>query len=679
LARFSKFSKGVLVAVILANPNCTIAPDTGTRAVAAVRPARAAPPTGTLESRAQTSALASFAQEPLPHFDPTATTVAGAVDGNPWARLARRFEQTTSIDDDITCETDDACPLTKATMPPSPFERRCDDEALRASEGPTSERTLDVNTGRRSVKGTRGVVVSVNALATQIGTEILAKSGNAVDAAVATAFALAVTHPSAGNLGGGGFALVRLPNGDTHALDFRESSPQKLDRARFFAMIRSGGEGADSVGIPGSVAGLYALARRFGRLPFAELVEPARRLAAEGHRVARREATAIAQAWPKLKQSHLGSIRYGTNNEKPRGIGAIIRLPELASTLTAIRDRGPTGFYDGAVGRSIVRALGPDPQIQRTDLLSYRAVWRRPLSFEYRGLRVITMPPPSAGGVALTASLALLSNYALAGYPLHSPAHAHLLLEVMRRAQADRLYGVVDPDTLSDEERILREKNWRDPTRWTTRSPISPLRPTDNQAIAANVRSMRESDQTTHLAVVDDSRMAVSLTTTLSSGFGSKVLTASGIILNNSLGSFSGMGENQPAPSRRTTSSMAPTLIDDRDGLRIVLGTPGGDSIPSTLLQLVNLLVDHGVALDAAVDAPRLHQSVLPPGLVRGESTRPISPQLRVALERMGHHFAPPTSTMGHANTIALVNGVPFGYVDPREGGLALGLNEPSP
>ncbi|MGC4066563.1 MAG: gamma-glutamyltransferase [Polyangiaceae bacterium] len=289
------------------------------------------------------------------------------------------------------------------------------------------------------------------------------------------------------------------------------------------------------------------------------------------------------------------------------------------------------------------------------------------------------MPPPSAGGVALTASLALLSNFAPTDYPLRSPARTHLLLEVMRRAQADRLYGVVDPDSLTDDERSLRERAWLDRSRWMTRCPISPDRSTDNQLVATNVRALHESDQTTHLAAVDGSGMAVSLTTTLSSGFGAKVITSSGIVLNNSLGSFSGMGENQPAPSRRTTSSMAPTLIEDQNGLRLVLGTPGGDSIPSTLVQLVSLLVDYEVPLDAAVDAPRLHQSVLPPGLVRGESTRPISPQLRIALERLGHRFAPPTSTMGHANTIAVVNGIPFGYADPREGGLALGHDEPSP
>jgi gamma-glutamyltranspeptidase/glutathione hydrolase len=249
----------------------------------------------------------------------------------------------------------------------------------------------------------------------------------------------------------------------------------------------------------------------------------------------------------------------------------------------------------------------------------------------------------------------------------------------MQRGQADRVYSVVDPDSLTHEERSAHLAEWLTPTRWLERSPISPHRATDYRSIAQSVKLARESDQTTHLAVVDASGMAVSLTTTLSSGFGAKVVTNAGVVLNNSLGSFSGMGENQPAPSRRTTSSMAPTLIDDSVGLRLVLGTPGGDSIPSTLLQVVNLIVDYGLSLDAAVDAPRLHQSIFPPGNARFESGRPIETRLRVQLERMGHHFTSPSTNMGHANSIVILDGIAYGYVDPREGGLALGLVEPSP
>jgi gamma-glutamyltranspeptidase/glutathione hydrolase len=540
-------------------------------------------------------------------------------------------------------------------------------------------RRLSVKPGTKAVAGAGGLVVSVNSLATQIGLAQLNASGNAVDAAIATAFALAVTHPSAGNIGGGGFALVRLPNGETYALDFRESSPSALERERFFAMIRAGGEGPDSVAIPGTVAGLIALSERFGKTPLAELVEPARKLAKNGHVVQKREAEAIAVNWPRLKGSKLGKARWGTRDDRPRGIGHTVVLPELAKTLELIRAQGRAGFYEGRVAESIRDASGSPPQINLDDLKTYRAIWRTPLSFEYRGLKVTTMPPPSAGGVALTSGLRLLNQYNFATIPRNSTKRAHLLLEVIRRAQADRLYSVVDPDTLSNDERNVRIAQWLDPTRWNTRLPIELEQATPNERLTDPTTSFHESTQTTHLAVVDSSGMAVSLTTTLSSGFGSKVVTDTGIVLNNSLGSFSGMGDNRPAPARRTVSSMAPTLIDDADGLRLVLGTPGGDTIPSTLLQLVNLVVDYQVPLDEAIDAPRLHQSVLPPGNARSESRYPISPRLRKELERMGHHFTTPTGAMGHANSIVLVNDVAYGYADPREGGLALGLKKPSP
>jgi gamma-glutamyltranspeptidase/glutathione hydrolase len=473
--------------------------------------------------------------------------------------------------------------------------------------------------------------------------------------------------------------LVRLPSGETFALDFRESSPQKLERERFFAMIRAGGEGSDSVGIPGTVAGLFALSERFGKTPIGELIEPARKAAADGHTIQAREATAIAVSWNKLKQSKLGKRRWGSRDGHPLSEGQRIVLPELAKTLQSLRDQGLPGFYEGPVAESIRDASGNPPQLSLEDLKGYRAIWRRPIVFNYRGLNVTTMPPPSAGGVALTSGLLQLSQYDFAQIPKDSAKRAHLLLEVMRRAQADRLYGVVDPDALSDAERTTRFTQWLDPTRWATLAPIGPDYATPNERIAGQLTTIHESDQTTHFAVVDRQGMAVSLTTTLSSGFGSKVVTHTGIVLNNSLGSFSGRGQNQPAPSRRTTSSMTPTLLDDADGLRLVLGTPGGDSIPSTLLQLINLIVDYDVPLDAAIDAPRIHQSVVSPGNARSESKRPIPRRLLAELERMGHHFATPTSYLGHANSIVLSDAMAYGYADPREGGLALGLPKPAP
>jgi gamma-glutamyltranspeptidase / glutathione hydrolase len=247
------------------------------------------------------------------------------------------------------------------------------------------------------------------------------------------------------------------------------------------------------------------------------------------------------------------------------------------------------------------------------------------------------------------------------------------LLEIMRRAQADRIYGVVDPDSMSRAQQQMDLVHLLDPERWPKRCPIEPNHATPNQRVVPQEAIGAEMEHTTHLAVVDAEGMAVSLTTTLSAPFGSKVITETGIVLNNALGSFSGKGQNQPWPNRRTTSSMAPAFVQDELGLRLILGTPGGDTIPSTLLQLVNSMTDYSVPLDEAIDAPRLHQSIASDGRARMESRRPIPAALQRNLARLGHRFASPTSVMGHANTIALIDGQIYGYADPREGGLALG------
>lgn len=438
-------------------------------------------------------------------------------------------------------------------------------------------------------------------------------------------------------------------------------------------MIQSGGEGPDSVAVPGSVAGLFELSSRFGRMPFADLVRPAQVLAEGGHRVSAREANAIRSAWPKLKRSALARQRYGTAAGQPISAGTWLKLPELAATLSVLQAEGVKGFYSGAIGASIVNVLGSSPQLSREDLLAYRAVWRRPLVVPYRDVNVTIMPPPSAGGAALAESLAMLGLYDPRTLPRGSAAHAHVLLEIMRRAQADRIHRVADPDAWSDSERATHLASFVDPNRWLLRLPIDSQHATANAQVVSEDGLAMEPEHTTHLAVIDRNGMAVSLTTTLSSGFGSKLVTDTGIVLNNAVGSFSGLGENQPLPNRRTTSSMAPTMVEDAQGLRLVLGTPGGDTIPSTLLQLVNSLVDYAVPIDLAVDAPRLHQGVGRRADVRMEGNRPISADLRRGLTKLGHKFDQPTGAMGHANTIGIIAGVFYGYVDPREGGLALG------
>lgn len=540
--------------------------------------------------------------------------------------------------------------------------------------------TLSLDPGRRSVVGHLGMVVSVDEEATLAGVEVLKRGGNAVDAAIAVAAALAVTHPSAGNLGGGGFALVRVAGGSTSALDFREVAPQSLQRPSFLDMIQKGGEGPGSVGIPGTVAGLLALKSRFGTRPIGELFERAITLAEKGHRVTAREAAAIGRAWPGLSSRPAGVRLFGNGRHGPMAAGSWAVRAELGATLRRIVERGRAGFYEGETAESIIRAVGPPNPISEEELRSYEAVFREPRVICYRGARVEIMPAPSAGGVALTEGLLMLEEadpLALRQVPAQ---YTHVLLEILRRAHVDRIYDVVDPDSLTAEERATSERRWLDPERWLKHHPIDPSRATPTEELVArHLAEGTESEQTTHLAVVDSQGMAVSLTTTLSSGFGSKVVTDTGIVLNNTVASFSGLGKNQPRAGQRTTSSMSPALLFDDTGLRLVLGTPGGDSIPSTLLQLVANLVDLGMPLDAAVDAARVHQSVLPPSVARYEPTRPLPATIRTALARMGHTVQPTKSpSMGHANTILLTARGAFGYADPREGGLARGPNPTS-
>lgn len=533
---------------------------------------------------------------------------------------------------------------------------------------------LKVHPGSRSVRGDLGVVVSVEAQATKAGIEILSAGGNAADAAVAVAFALAVTHPSAGNLGGGGFALVRPPGQRTRAVDFREAAPCGLDRGAFVRMIQAGGQGPASVGVPGTVAGLVLLAETFGRLPLGRSILPAITLAERGHVVGPREAVALKRAWPKLHLDANALRSFARRNGHPPSQGMVLRRPALSKVLERIATRGKDGFYQGPTAESIVRALAPQSSMTLADLHSYHAVLRDPRQFLYRGLLVETMPPPSAGAVALTQSLLMLDRYR--DYPdgLTSGQRLHLLLEIMRRAQVDRVYSVSDPDVLDASTRASNETYWLDADRWLSRAPIDPGHATDNdQLLPEATTGGLESEETTHFGVVDADGMSVTLTTTLSSSFGAKVVSDTGIVLNNAVASFSGVGKNQPAPCRRTVSSMAPTLVRDANGNMLVLGTPGGDAIPSALFQVISNLVDLGLPFDQAIDAPRVHQGIWTKD-ARYESNRPLSQPTLRALEKLGHHMAARRAAIGDVNALFLAGGKAFAYADPREGGLAAAL-----
>jgi gamma-glutamyltranspeptidase/glutathione hydrolase len=553
-----------------------------------------------------------------------------------------------------------------ATPPPTPAPDREPEPGIDLRAG-----------GKRAVAGKYGVVTSVEAQATRAGVRILEQGGNAVDAAVAAAYALSVTHPSAGSLGGGGFMLVSR-KGEVVAIDFRENAPAKLTRARFDAMIAQDGIGPDSVGAPGLVAGLTLAHERFGHLTRNAVMLPAIELARNGSTLGARQALALGWSWPLLGKNRAFVKRYADpTTGKPKSPGSRIRQAELARTLEAIAERGPSAFYEGAIAQQLIDALGPDALLSLEDLAAYRAKLRDPLVFWYRGLRVVTMPPPSAGGVALTQTLLMLGEEKAHAEPLGSALAIHLFVEAAKRAHSERRFHVLDPDVLDSAEFEARRAGWLDAQLLLREHPIDRQHATPAIEIHAFDKGPEESENTTHLSVVDAEGMAVSCTITLSAGFGSKLMSdATGVILNNAVASFSIEGDNLPVGGRRTTSSMAPTFVFYRGQLGLVLGTPGGDTIPNTVVQVLRNVVDYGMTIDQAVDAPRIHHGFIPDE-IRFERQRPTDEATLKVLAGMGHHFSKKRLPIGDANDILVSGDTAYAVADRREGGLALAARAP--
>lgn len=532
--------------------------------------------------------------------------------------------------------------------------------------------------GKRVVSGKHGVVTSVEDQATQAGVRMLELGGNAVDAAVAVGFALAVTHPSAGNIGGGGFMLLRL-DGPTEAIDFRETAPRGLTRERFDAMIARRARDGAAVGVPGSVAGLHLAHQRHGVLPWSAVVEPALRLARDGHRIGARQAKTIGWSWAHLSKDEVARKAFGDpRTNGPVKAGATVQLPGMALALERIAKEGPAGFYRGPTAKDLVDSLGPHGVMTLDDLSSYEAKVRRPLRFPYRGWVVETMPPPSAGGVALAQTLLMLQEQQAWRHPLGSPDALHLLAESARRAHAERRFHVLDPDALASEALERKRQRWLDAATWLTPHPIDATRASPSRDLHSLYEAAtRELEHTTHFSVADASGGVVSCTMTLSASFGAKVFTReTGIPLNNSAASFASVGENVVRGGQRTTSSMAPTLVLDSGRPALVLGSPGGDTIPNTIAQVFTNLVDYGLPLDEAIDRPRIHHGFVPDE-IGFERTRPLSAEVQRALRARGHQVTSKRAVIGDANSILLSGGEAFAYSDPREGGRAAAAHPP--
>jgi len=517
------------------------------------------------------------------------------------------------------------------------------------------------------------VVTSVETQATAVGVRVLEAGGNAVDAAVAVAFALAVTHPSAGNIGGGGFMLLRLAD-VVEAIDFRENAPASLTQGAWDEIVEKRAQTPKAVGVPGTVAGLHLAHQRHGRLPWATLLEGSIELAKQGAVVGARQALTFGWAKERLRRNAAAKRSFFPSDSAP-GAGTRLLQPNLAAALERIRDHGPAGFYEGPTADDLIESLGPHGLLSKTDLIEYRASLRTPLLLDYHGARVVTMPPPSGGGLALLAMLAMLDRAQVQTTPSGGAARYHLYAETSRRAQVERQLMVAPPAAGMAAPDAEQRKRWTNPDTWLGAHPIDKAHKTPSSALDSRYgQIMAEPEHTTHFSVVDAEGGTVSCTVTLSASFGAGIVTEkTGIVLNNAVGSFAKVGENVPRPSVRTLSSMAPTLVflGERDVL--VLGSPGGDTIPSTIASLVVALVDDKKTLADAVGAPRIFQGFAPDE-ISTERSHPLPAGIQSELERLGHRVRPTRRSIGDANIAAYFAGTAGGVHDRREGGEARAL-----
>lgn len=534
----------------------------------------------------------------------------------------------------------------------------------------------------------RGMVSSEDAHATRIGAEVLARGGNAVDAAVAVGYTLAVTHQVAGSLGGGGFMIVRLANGQIHAIDFRELAPAAATVELNEKQLREGAHGYLSAAVPGVVAGYDLVRERFGSLPLAELIAPAIRLAEQGHRYSDRQATVLAWFWKQIHEPELKRLLgRGRDRADPIGAGHLLLQPELARTLRAIAAQGDAGFYAGETAARVARAMKKHGGlVTEQDLSAYRPVVREPLTFVYRGFEVHTMPPPSMGGIALASIMLTLQELGSSAAPTGSAAALHLFVEASRRAYADRRAIGADPDFQdavllgSLRNKLLDPRYHRERAPAVSRTRATPSRDVlplgDTGSGTDKTRTPpRESTETTHFSVVDAHGNAVACTITLSAAFGARlVVPGTGVILSNAMGAFSPEGVNTLAPKKRMASSMTPAIVLAEGKLAVVMGSPGGDTIPGTVAQVLRNLLDFHMPIDQAVESGRLHHQWLPDE-IRVEEKRAPPPLVLSELEKMGHVLKKSPIPIGDANSIVVELGQPsfWGHADTRKGGTAMG------
>jgi gamma-glutamyltranspeptidase/glutathione hydrolase len=536
------------------------------------------------------------------------------------------------------------------------------------------------------------MVASTQRIASQVGVDIMKRGGNAVDAAIATAFTLAVTYPVAGNLGGGGFMMIRLRDGRTTAIDYREIAPLAATRDLYLGpqgeLIKGEGSsliGYRAAGVPGTVAGMALALRKYGsgKLTWTQLIEPARKLALNGFPLSHAQTQSLRK-YAKTLNLYADSRRIFLRGGRYFNEGEVLRQPELAATLARLQKGGAREFYEGQTARLIAADMKQhNGLITLQDLRGYTPKERAVLRSTYRGYPVLSMPPPSSGGAVLIQMLNILEGYKLGRMGYSSSERYHLLTEAMRRAFADRAAYMGDTDFVRVPISGITDKNYAA----RQRAGINVQRASSSRTVGAGKPPGTESTETTHFTVIDSAGNAVSNTYTLNGAYGSSVTAqGTGILLNNEMDDFTSKPgapnlfgviqseRNAIAPRKRPLSSMTPTFVLRKNGtLWFTLGSPGGPTIINTVLQVMSNVIDHGMDIQAAVDAPRIHHQWLPDEIVYEPFG--LSADTQRALQAMEHKFVDKPRYMGDAQAVMIEEktGIRLGASDARQEGVAVG------
>jgi gamma-glutamyltranspeptidase/glutathione hydrolase len=531
----------------------------------------------------------------------------------------------------------------------------------------------------RESRAPKGMVVSANERASRIGMEVLQSGGNAIDAAIATGFALAVVHPTAGNIGGGGFMVIRWPDGRTAALDFREKAPLASHPKMWLDANGEYSSGMHhnshlAVGVPGTVAGFALAHEKYGSGEWARLVQPAVALAEGGFQVSDNLARSLGGVLRSMER-YPASIATFSKNGTPYEAGETLRQPDLGKTLARIMREGRDGFYKGETARLVAAEMRRGGGIiTEEDLAKYQAKERTPIRGTYRGYDIISMAPPSSGGIAMVEMMNILEGYDLRAMGHNSTQYIHHLAEAMRRAYLDRARYVADMDYADVPIEKLTSKEYAA----TLRATIDATKATPSAPSDIEIAS--ESPETTHYSVVDANGIAVSVTYTLEAGYGSKIVVpGAGFLLNNEMGDFNagpgltnatgliGTEPNLTRPEQRMLSSMTPSIVAKDGQLVAIVGSPGGRTIINTVMQVILNVIDHGMSIQDAVNAPRIHHQWLPDRVNIEENG--ATPETVQALEAMGHSIRM-GGRQGSAHSIMIDprTGDRIGAPDPRDG-----------